>query len=176
MSPLAQAMIINGAVLLSVLESDIGPHRKIGPLRVLRPLVLAGGIVPFFIRGLTLHGAGLSLEIAGTVAGVLLGLAAAALMTVYRSPRTGKPVSRAGFGYAGLWVAVIAARAIFSYGASEWFGPGLGAWMAGHNISGAALTDSLIFMAVSMVLARTLVMGGRVLALPGPIVRTKESG
>ena len=40
MSPLTEAMIINGAVLFATLEADLGPHRKIGPFRLLRaPLV-----------------------------------------------------------------------------------------------------------------------------------------
>jgi hypothetical protein len=52
---------------------------------------------------------------------MLLGLAAAALIRVHRSPETGKPVSRADYGYAVLWTAVIAARAAFSYGALHWF-------------------------------------------------------
>ena len=42
MSPLTEAMIINGAVLIATLECDLGPHRKIGPLRLLRaPLMIA---------------------------------------------------------------------------------------------------------------------------------------
>ena len=35
MSPLTDAMIINGAVLVAVLEGDLGPHRKIGKIRIL---------------------------------------------------------------------------------------------------------------------------------------------
>ena len=49
MSPLTDAMIINGAVLIAVLEGDLGPHRKIGPLRILRPLVTIALVVPLFL-------------------------------------------------------------------------------------------------------------------------------
>ena len=51
------------------------------------------------------HGTGLVVENAGIVAGLLGGLAAAALIGVYRSPKTGKPVSRAGLPYAIFWTA-----------------------------------------------------------------------
>ena len=34
MSPITQAMILNGVVLFAVLEADLGPHRKIGRFRI----------------------------------------------------------------------------------------------------------------------------------------------
>ena len=88
-------------------------------------------------------------------------LAATALMTVYRSGRTDKPVSRAGWGYAGLWVLVIGARSAFSYGSVHWFGPQLGHWMTHHDVTSNALTAALIFMAVGMLLTRTVGMAVR---------------
>ena len=39
MSGLTTAMIINGVVLAAVLEADVGPHRTVGRLRILRPLL-----------------------------------------------------------------------------------------------------------------------------------------
>ena len=96
MSGLTDAMIINGAVLAVVLEADLGPHRKIGWFRIARPLVTAAVLVPLYFAGFSTHGTGLVLELAATAAGLLLGVAVSALMRVYRSPRTGKPVSRAG--------------------------------------------------------------------------------
>jgi hypothetical protein len=58
--------------------------------------------------------------------------------------------------YAALWVAVIAARSCFSIGAVHWFNHPLATWMASHQVTGAAITDTLIIMAVGMTLARTL--------------------
>ena len=104
---LTQAMIVNGAVLTATLHSDLGRARKIGPMRLLRPALIAATIVPLFIDRPTTHGTGLAIEIAGTVAGVLGGLAALGLMKVYRSQKTGKPVSRATWPYALLWTLVI---------------------------------------------------------------------
>lgn len=87
-------------------------------------------------------------------------------MGVYRSPGTGKPVTRAGVPYAGLWIAVIGARAAFSYGSVHWFGRQLGRWMANNSVSPSAITDGLIFMALGMLLTRVIAMGLRARNLP----------
>lgn len=149
------ALIFNAVVLLVVLEADIGRHRKIGWFRILRPFITSGVAVAIFIEAITTTGTGLTLELALTATGIVLGLVATALMTVYRSPRTHKPVSRAGFAYAALWVVVVGARAAFSYGSVHWFGHQLDHWMAQHAVTSAALTDALIFMAIAMVVTRT---------------------
>ena len=169
---LTQAMIINAVVLFVVLESDVGPHRKVTRFRVIRPLVTACLIVPFFIKGAATTGTGLILELALAAAGIACGLVTAAMMSVYRSPETGKPVTRAGLAYAGLWTAVIGARAAFSYGSIHWFGPQLGRWMANHSVTSSAITDGLIFMAVGMLLTRVITMGLRAKKLPAPAVST----
>jgi hypothetical protein len=168
MSPLTQAMVINAVVLIAVLEADLGPHRKIGVFRIVRPLLMAAAIVPLYLTALTTHGMGLTLEIAGAAAGLLLGLLATSLMTVYGSPKTGKPASRAGYGYAAVWTVVIGARAAFSYGSSHWFRSQLGTWMGAHDVSVDAITNTLILMAIAMVLTRTIGMAARARALPAP--------
>jgi hypothetical protein len=165
-SELAQAEIVNAAVLAVTLHGDLGSDHKIGPMRLLRPAVLAAGIVPLFIDPVVTHGAGLAVELAGLAAGLLGGLAAIALTRVYRSPRTGKPVSRATWPYALLWTLVIGARAAFSYGAVHWFPVQLDQWSIAHQVTGDAITDGLIFMAVAMILARTLGLAVRAAALP----------
>ena len=63
MSPLTQAMVINAVVLFAVLEADLGPHRKIGKFRLLRPLLMAGAIVPLYLTALSTHGTALALEL-----------------------------------------------------------------------------------------------------------------
>ena len=158
---LTKALIVNGLILFAVLEADLGPARKVSRFRLLRPLLLSASIVPLFLEAVATHGTGLALEIAGGVAGVLLGLAAARMMTVRREPGTGRIVTRAGAAYAALWIAVIAARSCFSVGAVHWFSHPLATWMTNHQVTGAAITDTLIIMAVAMTLARTIGLGVR---------------
>jgi hypothetical protein len=166
MSPLTDAMIINGVVLIATLEGDLGPHRKIGMVRILRPLIVVALVIPLFISRPVTHGNGLLVELAGIAAGLIGGLVVTTLMRVYRSPRTGKPVSAAGFLYGIVWVVIVGARAAFSYGAVHWFPAQLVEWCVIHQVTGAAITDGLIFMAITMVLVRTLGLWSRASRLP----------
>jgi hypothetical protein len=173
-SQLTEAMIINGAVLVTVLASDLGAERKIGRMRILRPLILCA-VVPLFIQRPATHGTSLVVELAGIVAGVLGGLAASALMGVYRSPDTGKPVSRAGAPYAILWIVIIGARAAFSYGSAHWFTGPLVSWAVANQVTEAAIVDGLIFMAIAMVLVRSAGLGFRASRLPGQALAAQHS-
>jgi hypothetical protein len=166
LSQLTEAMIVNGVVLATVLATDVGPARKIGRMRLLRPVIAAAVIIPLFISDPVLHGTGLALEIAGIAAGLLGGLAAAALMRVYRSPQTGGAVSRAGWAYAAFWTVIIGARAFFSYGAAHLFTHPVVAWAIAHQVSEAAITDGLIFMAIMMIIVRTAGLAVRASRLP----------
>jgi hypothetical protein len=168
------ALILNAIVLLVVLEADLGRHRKIGWFRILRPFVTSAVAVAIFVKAVTTTGAGLTLELALAAAGLAIGLAATALVTVYRSPTTHKPVSRAGWPYAALWIVVIGARTAFSYGSVHWFGPQLDHWMAQHAVTSAALTDALLFMAIAMVVTRTAGLALRARNL-GPDVADEPS-
>jgi hypothetical protein len=149
-------LIVNIAVLFAVLEADLG-HRKISTFRILRPVFLAAGIVPLFISHPATHGNGEILEIVLAALGVLLGVVAASgLMKVSLDQTTKQAVSHAGPAYAAFWVFVIGARLLFTYGANHWFTTQLGHWMMTNGVSVDALTDALIFMALTMAITRSM--------------------
>lgn len=150
----ASVWIVNIAVLGSVLGTDLG-RRKVSRGRLLRPAIVAAVIVPMYVKNPAASGDGLVLELAGTALGLLLGLAAAALLKVRRDAASGEVYTHAGAPYAALWTAVIGARLLFVYGANHWFTNQLGRWMYQHQITVNALTDALVVMAIAMLLGRT---------------------
>lgn len=183
--------LFNLIVLAVLLEADLG-RRKIGWFRVLRPLIASAAAIALFTTSVPVSGHNLALEAAGAGAGVLLGLAAHLFVTVGFDPAIGKkggtrtsgrPVSWAGLGYAAFWVVVFAARLVFIYGTGHWFAGPLGQWLAAHQLSGAGLTDALLFMAIAMALARSalLAIRGRAAtrhaaAAPAPLAGVLDQG
>jgi hypothetical protein len=145
--------IINLVVLAAVLEADLG-YRKITARRVLRPVIIAAVVAAFYVRGATVSGNGLWVELAAVGAGIVLGLAASAMMRVSVNP-DGSAYSRAGAPYAVLWVVVVGARLWFGYGSSHEFHRQLGSWLVTERVTGDVLVDSLVFLAIVMLLTRT---------------------
>lgn len=162
----ANVWILNLLVLGVVLEADLG-CRKIGPFRVLRPLLTALAICPLFLDSVPTGDHDLLLQAAGVVAGMLLGLAAHLFLAVGYGPvksRSGprdRAFSRAGLGYAAFWAVLFGGRLLFIYGTEHWFSRSLGQFMIAHQLSAAGLTNALVFMAIAMALARSALLGVR---------------
>jgi hypothetical protein len=149
-------LIVNLAVLFAVLEADLG-RRKIGTFRILRPMLMAAGIIPLFIAHPATAGNGEVLEIALTGLGVLLGLVAArGLMKISFDTAKQQAVSVAGWAYGAFWCCIIGLRLLFTYGANHWYTTPLTHWMTTNGVTVDALTDALIFMAVAMAITRSL--------------------
>jgi hypothetical protein len=174
---MTNAIILSLVILAGVFFSDLG-QRAVTAHRLLRPLLIAGGAGALYLTALATSGDGLAIELAGLGAGALLGLFAASFMRVEADQGTGQAFTKAGIGYALIWIATISARLTFIYGAQHWFPASLSSWLLAHHITGDALTDALIVMALAMTTARTLsllVRSQRRAGSPVESVRTADS-
>jgi hypothetical protein len=169
-------LIVTLVILTTVLISDLGT-RKVTILRLIRPFIAAGIVIPFFAKAVVTSGHGLLLEVAGVAAGVVVGVLAAACMRVRRNQQSpnqqaGAVTSHAGVAYAAIWVLVSGARLFFDYGSNHLFTAQLVHFGITHQITLAALTDSLIFFSLAMLLARTgalAVRARRARPVPAPV-------
>jgi hypothetical protein len=69
-SQLTEAMIANGVVLATVLASDPGHARKIGPAWLARPPIAAAVIIPLFADRPPANASSVAAELAGAAAGL----------------------------------------------------------------------------------------------------------
>ncbi len=154
------ALILTAVILTGVFLSDLG-HRAVGGRRLHRPLIIAGIAGSIYLTALATSGAGLALELAAAGTGAVLGLLAASFMHVEHDAANGEVFTRAGIGYALIWIATAAARLAFIYGAQHWFAGSLDSWMLAHHITADVLTDALVLEALAMTIARTISLYAR---------------
>lgn len=149
-------LILNVGLLAFVLGTNLGTRTVTGR-RLLLPVVLVLIAAWAFLPDLPTTGGDARLELAGTLIGVVLGIAAAALMPVRRDP-AGRLVTTAGIGYAVLWIGVIGGRIAFAYSATGWASRPVGEFSMAQQITGAAAwTSAFVLMALAMVLTRVAV-------------------
>lgn len=185
---LAQAQLVNGIVPLSTLYGELGRDRPVTRTRPVLPLLVAVAIVPLCIRSLAVHGTGLTVELAGIMAGFVAGFTALSLIRVFRVVRPVRPVprgrtgadrwgavSRAGLSYALVWIVVFAARAAFSYGCVHWFPVQLAQWRVAHQVNSGVIPDGLVFMADVMIATCTLGVAVRAATLPPALFEAREA-
>jgi hypothetical protein len=94
------ALIVDAVLLAAVLEADLGHQRKIGKLRLLRPLGIAAGIIPLYLKAVTTHGNGAALEVALGAAGVILGVVAMLLTRTVAMGIRARHIAHIGSGTA----------------------------------------------------------------------------
>lgn len=157
-----------GGLAVFVIATQLG-RRRLSLRRLLLP-VLAVAIVGYhYLHGVPTVGGDLDFEVSLTLAGALCGMLAAGLMNVERDEQTGSIMTEAGITYAALWAIVFGGRLAFAWAASNLWSHQVAQFSIQHQItSSAAWTAAFIFMALSMVLTRTVVVALRAVLLVRP--------
>jgi hypothetical protein len=147
--------LLNLGLLAWILGGNVGT--RVVTVRRLRLPLLIVAIAGFvYLRDLPSGGNDVYLELAGALAGAVLGVVAAMLVRVRLENQ--RVLATAGLGFAALWTAVIGGRIAFAYGATHWFPVAIGRFSMRHQITGAdAWTAAFVLMALAMVVVRVAV-------------------
>jgi hypothetical protein len=148
--------LINGILILLVVR-QIREHRlDVTALAV--PVLAVGAAAAFFLHSVPGRGNDIALELICVTAGAVMG-GLAGLTTHLRRGADGRPLGRAGWLAASLWIAGVGARMAFAFAASHGAGPAIGRFSVAHHITSAqAWAAALVMMALADVLARLTVL------------------
>jgi hypothetical protein len=150
-------MYVINAILVLMVVRQIREHPL--DLRSLAAPVLAVGCAAvLFLHSVPTGGNDLVLELVCVSAGAAMG-AIGGLATRLRRGADGRPLGRAGWLAAGMWVGGVGARMAFAVAAANGAGPALARFSIAHQITGsAAWVAALIMMALADVLTRLAVI------------------
>jgi hypothetical protein len=152
-----------------IIGTQVGRH-PLTPRRLLLPFVAAGVVAYHYLQSIPTVGGDMDFDIALSLAGAACGVLAAFLMGVERDGRTGRIMLQAGLAYAALWVIVFGGRLAFAWAATNLWTHQIEQFSLQHEITGnAAWTAAFVLMALSMVVARTAVVGIRALLVARPL-------
>ena len=148
--------LINAALILLVIR-QIREHPL--DLRSLAAPVLAVGVAAFlFLHSVPGGGNDIALELTCVLAGAAMG-AVGGLATHLRLDADGRPLGRAGWLAASMWIGGVGARLAFAVAATYGAGPAIGRFSAAHHITGQpAWIAALVMMALADVLTRLTVL------------------
>jgi hypothetical protein len=138
------------------------------------PVLAVGAAAVIFLHSVPAGGSDLALEAACVAAGAAMG-AIGGLATRLRLGADGRPLGRAGWLAAGMWIGGVGARLVFAIAAGNGAGPAIARFSIAHHITGSsAWVAALVMMALADVLTRLAVIysrGRRLAAAPAAAAR-----
>ena len=150
-------MYVINAILILMVIRQIREHPL--DLRSLAVPVLAVGCAAvLFLHSVPAGGNDMGLELTCVLAGAAMG-AIGGLATRLRLDADGRPLGRAGWLAAGMWIGGVGARLAFAVAASNGAGPAIAHFSIAHHITGStAWVAALVMMALADVLTRLAVI------------------
>jgi len=148
--------VINAALILLVIRQIREHPLDLRSLAV--PVLAVGAAAVLFLHSVPGGGNDIALELACVAAGAAMG-AIGGLATHLRLGADGRPLGRAGWLAASMWVGGVGARLAFAVAATYGAGPAIARFSVAHHITGAAAwVAALVMMALADVLTRLVVI------------------
>jgi hypothetical protein len=148
--------VINAILILMVVRQIREHPLDLRSLAI--PVLAVGAAAVLFLHSLPLGGSDVALELACVLAGALMG-AIGGFATYLRRGADGRPLGRAGWLAAGMWIGGVGARLAFAVAANNGAGPAIASFSVAHHITGSkAWIAALIMMALADVLTRLVII------------------
>jgi hypothetical protein len=165
--------VINAILILMVIRQVREHPLDLRSLAV--PVLAVGCAAVLFLHSVPAGGNDIVLELSCVLAGAVMG-AIGGLATRLRLGADGRPLGRAGWLAASMWVGGVGARLAFAVAAGNGAGPAIARFSVANHITGeAAWIAALIMMALADVLTRLVIIylrGRRLTAsAPAPVAR-----
>jgi len=160
--------VINAILVLMVIRQIREHPLDLRSLAI--PVLAVGAAAVLFLHSVPLGGNDIVLELACVLVGAMMG-AVGGLATHLRRGADGRPLGRAGWVAASMWVGGVGARLAFAGAAAAGAGPAIARFsVANHITSSAAWVAALIMMALADVLTRLVIiyLRGRRLTASSP--------
>ncbi|HEY6276354.1 MAG TPA: hypothetical protein VIX86_08470 [Streptosporangiaceae bacterium] len=151
------SMYVINAILVLLVVRQIREH-PLDLRSVAVPVLAVGAAALLFLHSVPGGGNDIALELSCVLAGAAMG-AIGGLATHLRLGADGRPLGRAGWLAAGMWIGGVGARMAFAIAASNGAGPAIARFSIAHHITGsAAWVAALIMMALADVLTRLVII------------------
>jgi len=148
--------VINAILVLMVIRQIREHPLDLRSLAV--PVLAVGAAAVLFLHSVPLGGNDIALELACVLAGAAMG-AVGGLATHLRRGADGRPLGRAGWLAAGMWIGGVGARLAFAVADGNGAGPAIRNFSVASHITGAAAwIAALIMMALADVLTRLMII------------------
>ena len=150
-------MYVINAILILMVVRQIREH-PLDLRSMAAPVIAVGAAAVLLLRSVPAGGNDIALEAACVLAGACMG-AIGGSATRLRLDAGGRPLGRAGWLAASMWVGGVGARLAFAVAATYGAGPGIARFSMAHHITGsAAWVAALVMMALADVLTRLVVI------------------
>lgn len=151
------ALILSGVLLAIVLLTHVGRRRE-NLFLMVAPFLSALGIGGLVLADMSPSTSDIVAGVVGTAIGVGIGLGLTRLTTVEWDPDKRAVYTRAGWGYLGLWLAVLAGRLVFVYALENdaSFTRSFGTFLVDTGMEADGVALFFVAMALTMVVVRTI--------------------
>ncbi len=150
-------MYVINAILVLMVVRQVREHQL--DLRALAvPALAVGCAAVFFLHSVPGGGNDIALELICVSAGAVMG-AVGGLATRLRRGADSRPLGRAGWLAASMWIGGVGARMAFAFAATHGAGPAIARFSMAHRVTGSdAWVAALVMMALADVLTRLVVV------------------